>query len=315
MCATNNLSASAAPHSESISSNEQKFVHSESISPNENISPSRTICQTCFRHCRLAEGEVGFCRARKNCSGVIRAENYGKVTSLALDPIEKKPLAKFMSGSYILSLGSYGCNLRCPFCQNYTISQAASSEINTETMTPEEVAQAAYRTRNRGNIGVAYTYNEPLVGWEFVRDTAKIVRSFGMKNVIVTNGCVSSEVLDEVLPFTDAMNIDLKCFTVDGYKKLGGDFEMVKAAITKCASRCHVELTTLIVPGLNDTAEEIDALAKWVAENTGRETVLHITRFFPRWKMTDTSATDVNLIYTLADVASRHLANVVVGNV
>lgn len=276
---------------------------------------NEVICSTCFRKCRLKKGDVGFCRARMNDGGKIIAKNYGAVTSLALDPIEKKPLAAFMPGSYILSLGSYGCNLRCPFCQNYAISQASENDADFQLMKPEEIVEIANRAKNRGNIGVAFTYNEPLVGWEFVRDVATLVHQASMKNVLVTNGCLSAETLDEVLPFTDAMNVDLKCFTNDGYKKLDGDLEMVKNFIVTAASKCHVEITTLVVPGLNDNEEEIDLLSKWIAENVGKDTVLHITRFFPRWKMTDCDATNVKMVYDLADVARRHLANVIEGNV
>lgn len=276
---------------------------------------NKAICHTCFRHCSLADGETGNCHARENRDGIIAPKNYGFVTSVALDPIEKKPLSHFMPGSMILSVGSYGCNMHCSFCQNYAISQSCADEVQAEKISPEELAAAAYRARSRGNIGVAFTYNEPLVSWEFVRDTSRLVRQDGMKNVIVTNGCVSGEVLEQVLPFTDAMNIDLKCFTQDGYKRLGGDLETVKSAIVQCAAVCHVEVTTLIVPGLNDNEKEIDALASWLCKNVGRETVLHVTRFFPRWQMSASYATDIKSLYGLAAVAERHLENVVVGNV
>jgi pyruvate formate lyase activating enzyme len=270
-------------------------------------------CPVCFHHCSLEDGRTGFCRVRKNSGGTICADNYGKLTALALDPIEKKPLALFYPGSMILSAGSYGCNLFCPFCQNYEISQADST-IQTDTVLPEELADQAEQLRPRGNIGVAYTYNEPLVGWEYVRDTARVVHQRGMKNVVVTNGCVSPEVFSEVLPYIDAMNIDLKCFTKEGYEKLGGDLDMVKAGIIQCAERCHVELTTLIVPGFNDSADEIDMLAAWVAAAAGKETALHITRFFPHWHMENTEPTPVKTVYSLASVAHRHLMNVFTGN-
>jgi pyruvate formate lyase activating enzyme len=271
------------------------------------------VCSVCFRHCSLEEGRAGVCRVRKNNGGTIRADNYGKLTALALDPIEKKPLALFYPGSMILSAGSYGCNLFCPFCQNYEISQADNT-IKTDAVLPEELADQAEQLRLRGNIGVAYTYNEPLVGWEYVRDTARIVHQRGMKNVVVTNGCVSPEVFSEVLPYIDAMNIDLKCFTKEGYEKLGGDLDMVKAGIVQCAARCHVELTTLIVPGFNDSAGEIDMLAAWVASAAGKGTALHITRFFPRWHMENAEPTPVKTIYSLASVAHRHLLNIFTGN-
>lgn len=188
-------------------------------------------CSVCFRHCEIPEGKLGFCGARTCRDGVVRAANYGRVTSLALDPIEKKPLRRFYPGSRILSVGSYGCNLRCPFCQNDEISwskEAFACADTAESLTPEELAETAVYYRNKGNIGVAFTYNEPLVGYEFVRDTAKLVHEAGMKNVLVTNGTAELSVLEEIAPYIDAMNIDLKGFTDRYYGEvLGGSREMV----------------------------------------------------------------------------------------
>ena len=168
------------------------------------------ICGTCPRHCRLAEGATGFCRARKAEGGRVVAANYGKISSIALDPIEKKPIAFFHPGSNILSVGSYGCNLRCPFCQNDGISQHGGDEVPCQTATPVELADLAMRLKDeRGNIGLAYTYNEPLVGWEFVRDCAKEIHARGMLNVLESNGCASEGVIAELAPLIDAANIDL----------------------------------------------------------------------------------------------------------
>lgn len=270
------------------------------------------VCGTCFRHCMLGEGQTGGCRARINRGGKIVPLNYGHLTALALDPIEKKPLKMFYPGSNILSVGSYGCNLHCPFCQNAEISQAGA-EVQTEYVPPEELAERAQSFVLRGNIGVAYTYNEPLVCWEYVRDTARIVHECGMKNVIVTNGSVSTGVLREVLPYTDAMNIDLKGFTQEWYNYLGGDLETVKNAVKICAKHCHVELTTLIVPGWNDSGEEMRLLAQWVASVDSR-IPLHITRFFPRYHMSALKPTPVETIYSLTEVAGEYLENVFPGN-
>jgi pyruvate formate lyase activating enzyme len=270
------------------------------------------ICSTCFYHCRLARGQIGQCSARYNHDGKIQPLNYGQLTALALDPIEKKPLKLFYPGKMILSAGSYGCNLHCPFCQNADISQSGSGCV-TEYVSPEDLAGKAAQLTSRGNIGVAYTYNEPLVCWEYVRDTSKLVHERGMKNVIVTNGCVTPAVLDEVLPYTDAMNIDLKGFTEEWYKELKGDFETVKASIVQSVKRCHVELTTLIVPGRNDSEDEMSLLAGWVA-SIDRNIALHITRFFPRYHMTHVNQTPVRTIYELADTARRYLPNVFPGN-
>ena len=288
----------------------------------------RAVCPVCPHHCSLKEGQYGRCRARKNEKGTIICVNYGRITALALDPVEKKPLRHFFPGSMILSAGSYGCNLSCPFCQNYQISMAGSEEkeaadyVTDEAaagvpdfreMSPEELEELAEDLRGRGNIGVAFTYNEPLVGYEFVRDTARLVRRRGMKNVLVTNGTGEIPVLEELLPCIDAMNIDLKGFTRDYYRKLGGDLDTVKAFIKRAAQVCHVELTTLIVPGENDSLEEMERQAGWIA-GVDPDIVLHVTRFFPQYRMKDRNATDVKTIYRLRDAAGKYLKHVYTGN-
>ncbi len=277
----------------------------------------KTICQVCMHHCALEPGQTGLCRARKNEDGKIVCENYGWITSLALDPIEKKPLHDFHSGSMILSVGSFGCNLRCPFCQNHEISMEDRETLDAEYVSPRQLADLALTWKEQkkaGNIGVAYTYNEPLVGWEFVRDTAQLVREYGMLNVLVTNGTASQEVLEELLPCIDAMNIDLKGFREEYYRKLGGDLETVKAFIVKAVESCHVELTTLIVPGENDSIKDMEVQAKWIS-SLCPSIPLHITRFFPRYHMKDREATDVEQLYHLAGIAGKYLEKVYVGNV
>ena len=277
------------------------------------------VCKVCFRHCNIPEGGLGFCGARTCTDGEVTAANYGRVTSLALDPIEKKPLARFMPGSMILSAGSYGCNLRCPFCQNYQISwseEAFRFADRAEYIPPDELARIALACRDRGNIGVAFTYNEPLIGYEYIRDTAKLVHEQGMVNVIVTNGTADLQVLSELAPYIDAMNIDLKGFTDRYYNGvLGGDRAMTMAFIEEAVKHCHVELTTLIVPGENDSEDEIRRMTEWIAGLTnGEEIPLHISRFFPRFHMTDRDATKVRLVYRLADVARERLRYVYTGN-
>ncbi len=280
------------------------------------------ICDVCFRHCKIEEGATGFCGARTCRNGQIVAANYGKLTSAALVPIEKKPLKMFRPGARILSVGSYGCNLRCPFCQNSEISwsQKAFEFQNTaEIYTPEEIVQRAAELLGRGNIGIAFTYNEPLIGYEFVRDTAKLSKEAGMENVLVTNGTATLKVLEEISPYIDAMNIDLKAFTDRFYKDfIGGDFQMVQDFI-KCAVQfCHVELTTLIIPGENDSEQEMCELSSWVAaleKQAGKKIPLHITRFFPRFKLTDKEPTPVSTILQLVEVAKENLEFVFPGNV
>ena len=279
------------------------------------------VCEVCFRHCRLEEGQLGFCGARTARNGRVVAYNYGRITGLALDPVEKKPLARFYPGSLILSAGSFGCNLRCPFCQNYDISwseEAKRYAETAETFSPEELVEIALRTKSRGNIGIAYTYNEPLVGYEFVRDTARLAREYGLKNVLVTNGTAELSVLREIAPYIDAMNIDLKGFTDRYYREvLGGDRAMTMAFIEEAVRTAHVELTTLIVPGENDSEDEmreLSALVSTLTEPDGESVPLHISRFFPRFHMTDRKATSVRLICRLAEIAREKLDYVCLGN-
>ena len=282
-------------------------------------------CDVCFRHCILKEGQRGFCGARICTDGRVIPENYGRVTSIALDPIEKKPLKRFFPGSKIISVGSYGCNIRCPFCQNHEISwsqQAMTFRDRADTFTPEQIAAFAQHYRSDGNIGAAFTYNEPLTGFEFVRDTAKLIHEAGMKNVLVTNGTAGLWVLEQLAPYIDAMNIDLKCFSEQVYRDvLGGDLKSVLDFISRAVQVCHVEITTLIVPQLNDHEEEIRQISQWIsslADSSGRvigsEIPLHISRFFPRFRMTDRGATDVQHIYRLADIAREQLKYVYTGN-
>ena len=239
--------------------------------------------------------------------------NYGKLTALMLDPIEKKPLRRFYPGSRILSVGSFGCNMSCPFCQNHEISMAGEKDCDFREVTPRQLADLAADCAGQGNIGVAFTYNEPLAGYEFVRDTARLIRKRGMKNVLVTNGCIELPVLEEILPCIDAMNIDLKGFRAEWYQKLGGNLQNVKAFIERAAKSCHVELTTLIVPGENDSEEEMKEEARWIA-SIDEMIPLHVTRFFPRHRMADREPTRVDTVYRLRDTAAAYLRYVYTGN-
>ena len=282
-------------------------------------------CEVCFRHCEIKEGSLGFCGARIAKNEKVVSDNYGKITALALDPIEKKPLNRFHPGSMILSVGSYGCNLRCPFCQNSDISWADEVKewrLNARNIRPEELVDIAVSAKDRNNIGIAFTYNEPLIGYEFVRDSAKLSHEAGLLNVLVTNGTAELSVLKELEPYIDAMNIDLKGFTKEYYDKtLGGSFDMTLRFIEEAVKHCHVELTTLIVPGENDTEEEMRRISSWIhslkdASGTeiGKSIPLHISRFFPRFHMRDKNPTDVSLIYHLADIAREKLDFVYTGN-
>ncbi len=280
------------------------------------------ICDVCFRHCKIEENAIGFCGARTCRDGKIVADNYGKLTAIALDPIEKKPLKMFRPRAKVLSIGSYGCNLRCPFCQNSSISwsqEAFEGKDKAEYYSPEEIVQSALQLRTHGNIGIAFTYNEPLIGYEFVRDTAKLSKLAGMENVLVTNGTATFKILNEIVPYIDAMNIDLKSFSESFYKGLlDGDFQMVRDFIEGAVQSCHVELTTLIIPDENDSENEMQDLSAWVAslENRYRKKIpLHITRFFPTFNLTNKDSTPVTTIMKLVETAKENLEFVFPGNV
>lgn len=203
--------------------------------------------------------------------------------------------------------------MHCSFCQNHRISMGNEDSVPWSEMSPETLAEKAAALQSRGNIGVAFTYNEPCVGFEYVRDTGRLVHERGMKNVLVTNGCVEDWVADALLPYMDAMNIDLKAFSPVFYAKHGGQLETVKHFIEKAAAVCHVELTMLVIPGENDDLQPFAEMIDWIA-GIDRKIPLHISRFFPQWKMLDKEATSVDIIYDMADRARRRLAHVYPGN-
>ncbi len=275
-----------------------------------------TVCNVCPHHCRLSQGRTGLCKARHNNNGRIEPVRYGSITSMALDPIEKKPLAGFMPGKNILSVGSFGCNMICSFCQNHEISQVGIKDArHTDIISASELRDIAVDlSRSGNNVGVAFTYNEPLISYEFVLETSKLVKEAGLVNVLVTNGNIEQEVLSEVLPYIDAMNIDLKVFSEEGYRSLGGDLETVKRFIKTASVSSHVELTTLIVPDLSDDEEDMEKEASWIA-GIDPGITLHITRFFPQYRMTDRAPTDIALMRRLQTIASDHLKHVRLGNV
>ena len=270
-------------------------------------------CNVCFHECNILEGRAGLCRTRTCKDGEIISLNYGKITSMALDPIEKKPIARYRSGSKILSIGSYGCNLSCPFCQNHEISQ--SEDVPYRLIMPDELCDIALKMkRTHGNIGVAYTYNEPLISYEYIRDCMKLIRKAGLVNVVVSNGTINPLLFEELLPYIDAINIDVKGFNEEIYKRLGGSLSQVKNNVELAARSTHVEITSLIVPGFNDSLDDMRLQSEWISSINPR-IPLHITRYFPRYKMQDVEATDIGLLYELRDVASRLLEEVIIGNV
>lgn len=244
--------------------------------------------------------------------GAIRAINYGRVTAIALDPIEKKPLKRFHPGSYILSVGSFGCNMRCPYCQNSDISMA-DRLIHTEEISPHALVDEALSLKPNGNIGIAFTYNEPIIGYEYVMDSAKLAQQAGLATVLVTNGMICEEPLGALLPYIDALNIDLKGFSQSVYDELKGDFQTVCACIKRAVRASHVEITTLIVPGLNEDATAMEDEAQWLSE-IDPELPLHISRFFPRHQMSDRPPTKTDTIFEYAQIARRYLRYVYTGN-
>lgn len=280
------------------------------------MNREQVLCDVCPKFCKLREGQIGFCRARSNIGGKIVPINYGQATSLALDPIEKKPLMRFCPGTYILSYGSYGCNLRCPYCQNASISMAGPDNCPHRLITPEGLTDLAVDLSKQepGNIGVAFTYNEPTVCFEFIRDTSKLLHEAGLKSVVVTNGGLVRKYADELLPHVDALNIDLKGFSNEFYRYVKGEFDTVKKFIKAAVEhKCHVELTTLVIPTKNDDPEEIGREVEWIA-SISPEIPLHLSRFFPRYKVDDLPPTPAETIYRLKDIAEKKLKYVYTGN-
>lgn len=278
----------------------------------EKIEDDKVHCFLCPHHCVIRPGNVGACRARKNIGGELYSLNYGRIASVALDPIEKKPLYRFEPGSMILSAGTFGCNLKCSFCQNWSI---AHKDARTVEITPEELADKAKELKDEGNVGLAYTYNEPSIWYEFVLDTAKLAHRKDLKNVMVTNGFIEKEPLRELLHHIDAMNIDVKGYTASFYRDIcKGVLDDVKRTVEMAAEKCHVEITTLVIPGLNDAVEEIDALSRWLA-GISEEIPLHLSRFFPNYEMQDVPATPRETLVKAQETAMRYLKHVYLGNV
>ena len=279
----------------------------------------KLTCDICFHRCRLSEGQTGFCHARMNQGGVNTPLNYGRVTAIAFDPIEKKPLNQFYPGSGIISVGGFGCNLACPFCQNVDISLADGGEVpETKDYSPEELVEICREYEPQGNIGIAFTYNEPLINYEYILDTAKLIRKAGMKTVLVTNGSVNRAILDKVGPYIDAMNIDLKSYDRDYYARvLHGNFAVTSDFIERALSYSHIELTTLIIPGENDGDDEMRSIASYISDlikRNGKDIPLHVSRFFPRSEYSDREPTPVEKVYHLAEIAREYIPHVYEGN-
>jgi pyruvate formate lyase activating enzyme len=275
----------------------------------EKLDNKRVRCHLCPYECRIPAGGRGACAVRLNREGALYSLVYGKTTGIALDPIEKKPLYHYHPGEYILSIGTRGCNLHCDFCQNWHISQEVDTP--TEDMSSEEIIEKAKELRS---FGIAYTYNEPFIWYEFVLDTARMARSKGLENVLVTNGFVNIEPLKAMLPYIDAMNIDLKAFDEDFYAKVcKGRLKPVLDVIKMSAESCHIELTNLIIPTLNDSEDQIRKMVDWIYSNLGTGVPLHISRYFPCYRMT-LPPTPMDTLSMAERIAKEKLKFVYIGN-
>jgi pyruvate formate lyase activating enzyme len=281
----------------------------EVIKPEDGGVANKVRCRICPHNCLIVPDKTGICRQRKNVNGKLYLLNYGKVTSVNLDPIEKKPLYHFYPASRIISFGTNGCNLSCLFCQNWSISQ---EDAGTEDMSPEEAVKIAQRQKSDG---IAYTYNEPLMWYEFVRDCAKLAREAGLKNVLVTNGFINPEPFAELLPYIDALNIDIKSIRPEFYKKLcKASLEQVLETAKMARKRAHVEITNLVIPQENDTEEDFRKISEWIAENLGKNTPLHFSAYYPTYKLNN-PPTPPSTLMKAYEIGREYLDYVYLGNV
>ncbi|ASJ03560.1 radical SAM protein [Thermococcus profundus] len=283
----------------------------------EPLDGGRVRCRLCPLNCIIEEGHRGSCRIRKNIGGKLYTLNYGKVSAIGADPVEKKPLFHFWPGSCAFSIATVGCNMHCKHCQNWEISQSDEDFPYLHDMTPEMVVAMAKRY---GCESIAYTYNEPVIWYEFVLDTAKLARKEGLYNLMITNGYINEEPFRELAPYIDAMNIDIKAFDDRFYMTIAsvpsGEPSRRTAVIAKKEFGIHVELTYLIIPTLNDKEDEIRAFARWVVENLGDDTPVHFSRFFPHYKLGNLPPTPIETVEMAYRVAREEgLKFVYVGNV
>lgn len=276
----------------------------------ERLGEGVVRCFLCPHHCRLKDGQVGICRVRSNQDGNLLTYNYGEITSLALDPIEKKPLYHFYPGTYILSAGSFGCNLGCSFCQNYSIAHGNPPSAYTAAEKLAEITDSCCRD---GSIGLAFTYNEPSIWYEYIMDVAPRLKELGMQTVMVTNGFIEKQPLEDLLTCIDAFNIDVKGFNDHFYPQMcKGRLEPVKETVERAIGRAHVEITTLLIPGQNDDEVEIRALAQWLA-SLDRQTVLHLSKYHPDYKL-DLPPTPEATLNRAREIALEDLDFVFTGN-
>lgn len=271
-------------------------------------------CHLCPRNCIIEDGRFGNCHARRNRNGMLSSEVYGRISACHSDPIEKKPLYHYYPGEEILSVGTTGCNLHCIFCQNHTLSQCDNRKpVIIKNIAPGELLNLARKKKH--NIGVAFTYNEPIINYEYVIDTARLIKMEDMHAVLISNGYINPDPLDMLLEYIDAFNIDLKGFTKRFYQKYtGASLQPVLHSLKKIAkSGRHLELTNLVIPGANDDDDEFDNMCRWIANELGKDKVLHLSRFFPRFELNQ-YPTPPELLFHFYDLAKKHLDHVYLGN-
>ncbi len=280
----------------------------------EKLTNNKVKCTLCPHNCIIDDGKRGICKVRINNNGTLYSEVYDKISSINNDPIEKKPLYHFSPGRDIVSIGSVGCNLQCKFCQNWEISQTSVSDYHyIRDISPDEIIQLALKNNS---IGIAYTYNDPIVWFEFMLEIAKSAKEKNLKSVMVTNGYINREPLEMLLPYIDAYSIDLKSFTDDFYKKITLSYlQPVKDSIKFLSkNNKHIELTNLVIPTLNDDIDIFEDMVKWIANEIGKNTVFHISRYFPTYKL-KIEPTPVDKLLELFEIAKKHLNYVYLGNV
>jgi len=282
----------------------------------EKLDDQNLRCLLCPHECKLLPTKTGICGVRKNCKGKLITENYRKISALHIDPIEQKPLYHYYPGRTVLSVGSVGCNLHCKFCQNSSISQTTVSTYNRylETLTVDKLIQAAQN--DLGNIGIAYTYNEPTVLFEYMYDSAVQAKKKGLKTVMVTNGYINEKPLEDLLKCIDAFSVDLKAFTEDFYKnQTGSHLEPVKQTLKQIQTAGkHLEIVNLIIPNLNDNESTFTEMIEWIYKELGKNTVLHLSRYSPNYKLT-LPPTPIDTLIRLYNIATEYLNHVYLGNV
>ena len=281
----------------------------------QRLEDGRVECLLCPHRCRIADGKTGICRSRRNVEGVLVSEVYGKPCSLAIDPIEKKPLYHFHPGTKCLSLACTGCNFHCQNCQNHEISQVSPTDVGHYRLAPADVVSLC---REHHCPGIAYTYTEPLTYIEYVTDTARLARESGLWNILVTAGYVCQEPLNDLLPYLDAANIDLKSFSDDIYQRVSGGrlSTVLDTILTMHRAGVWVELTNLIIPGVNDDMQMIRRMCRWIAANGLADNPLHFSRFFPHYKMQDVPPTPVRTLNEARQIAYEEgISHVYLGNV